>query len=326
MFLQDAQFALWVDFIEREFISTKMKALIEAGTINGATSNPAIFKSAFLTSSAYKEEIAKLKGTMTPKAMYETMAVKDITLAADVLRPLYDRGDDGFVSIEVDPSLAYDAQGTIEEGKRLYMSINRPNVMIKIPATQAGYLAMETLTSEGINVNATLIFSLQEALSCAHAFAAGHAKSKTKAHSVISVFVSRLDRALDAKLPHDMQAKAGILNAAHIYSAIEDMHIPNTRVLFASTGVKGDRLHPAYYISGLLAPHSVNTAPLETIDAFVKEGAKTVVLPVPITEITTFFKALHAQGIDLDATLEQLKKEGLEAFEVAFAEILTSLE
>ncbi len=170
MFLEKEKFALWVDFIERDFIGTTMKELVDKKIINGATSNPAIFKNAFLNSPAYKDEIAQLKGTMTPKAIYETLAIKDIQAAADVLRPLFDKGDDGFVSIEVDPTLANDAQATIDEGKRLYKMINRPNVMIKVPATDAGYKAMEALVADGISVNATLIFSLTESLSCAKAF------------------------------------------------------------------------------------------------------------------------------------------------------------
>ncbi len=326
MFLEKEKFALWVDFIERDFIQTTMKELVANKTINGATSNPAIFKNAFLNAPAYKEDIAKLKGSMRAKEIYETLAVKDIQAAADVLRPLYDANDDGFVSIEVDPMLANDAKATIDEGKRLYAMIDRPNVMIKVPATEAGYEAMEALVAEGISVNATLIFSLTEALSCATAFGRGQAKTDKNPHTVISVFVSRVDRKLDDKLPEELQAKAGIVNAAMIYNHIEKMDVPNNRTLFASTGVKGDTLHPAYYVSGLIAPNSVNTTPLETIESFVKEGSKEVVLPLDQDEIDTLFQALVEHDIEFHEVLLELKAEGLKAFEEAFDEIMESLK
>ena len=326
MFLEKEKFALWVDFIERDFITSTMQALVNNKTINGATSNPAIFKNAFLNSPAYKEDIKALKGTKTPKEIYETLAIKDIQAAADVLRPLFDNNDDGFVSIEVDPTLANDATATTDEGKRLYKMINRPNVMIKVPATDAGYEAMQALVADGISVNATLIFSLTEALSCAKAFEKGQAQTDKAVHTVISIFVSRVDRKIDSLLPEDYQSKAGIVNAAMIYNQIEKMAVKNNRTLFASTGVKGDILHPAYYVSGLIAPNSVNTTPLETIDSFVKEGSKELVLPLDQAEIDDLFQTLVEQDIEFSEVLLELKAEGLKAFEEAFAEIMTSLE
>lgn len=326
MYLEDEKFALWVDFIERAFIKSRMQELIDAKIINGATSNPAIFKSAFLSSPAYKEDIVNRKGSMSSKELYESLAIEDIAMAADVLRPLYDRGDDGFVSIEVDPHLANDAKGTIEEGRRLYKSINRPNVMIKVPATEAGYEAMEALIAEGISVNATLIFSLDEALSCAKAFEKGQAKTSAEPKSVISVFVSRIDRMIDAKLPQAYQGKAGIANAAAIYAEVEKLGVKNNRTLFASTGVKGDSLVADHYVSELIAPNSVNTAPLDTIDAFVQAGRKEVKLPLADSEIDAVMSAVKDAGIDMDEVLAQLKREGLVAFEEAFTEIMQSLE
>ena len=326
MFLEKEKFALWVDFIERDFITSTMKELVEKKVINGATSNPAIFKNAFLNSPAYKEEIAALKGSKTPKEIYETLAVKDIQSAADVLRPLFDDNDDGFVSIEVDPTLANDANATIAEGKRLYKMIDRPNVMIKVPATDAGYEAMQALVAEGISVNATLIFSLTEALSCAKAFEKGQAQTDKDVHTVISIFVSRVDRKIDALLPENYQAKAGIVNASMIYNHIEKQAVKNNRTLFASTGVKGDTLHPAYYVSGLIAPNSVNTTPLETIDSFVKEGSRDVVLPLDQADIDDLFQTLVEENIEFSEVLLELKAEGLVAFEEAFDEIMQSLE
>lgn len=326
MFLEKEKFALWVDFIERDFIQTTLKELVDKKIVNGATSNPAIFKNAFLNSPAYKADIQKLKGSKSPKEIYETLAVADIQAAADVLRPLFDNNDDGFVSIEVDPTLADDADATIAEGKRLYKMINRPNVMIKVPATDAGYIAMENLVASGISVNATLIFSLTEALSCSSAFKKGQEKTSEDVHTVVSIFVSRVDRKIDALLALEYQSKAGIVNAAMIYNQIEKMAVKNNRTLFASTGVKGDTLHPAYYVSELLASNSVNTTPLETIDSFVKEGSKDVQLPLEQKDMDALFQHLVEENIDLSEVLLELKAEGLKSFEEAFEEIMQSLK
>ncbi len=333
MYIQDANFSLWCDFIERDFLKSDFKTLIDAGTINGATSNPAIFKNAFLTSPAYREEIQNLRGK-DPKTVYETLAIKDIVLSADLLLNLYAKGDDGFVSIEVDPALCDDAEATIAEGKRLFAAIDRPNVMIKVPATDAGYDAIEALIAAGINVNATLIFSPSQAQKCLDAIARGN-EAFQRAHAmallpkaVISIFVSRFDRKMDARFKAlDLPtARLGIYNATAIYHMINRMGLPNTRALFASTGVKGDDLPPAYYVTELLYADAVNTAPLETIDAFVKTGINTVKTPVDQKDIDAFFRQLQEKGIDLKAIYDTLLQEGLEAFKVAFKEILQELE
>ncbi len=324
MYLAEARFALWADFIERTFLDGQFKELIEQKIINGATSNPAIFKSAILTSPAYKEQLSTLS-SLTPKEKYEALAIYDIQKAADILRPLYDAGDDGYVSIEVDPFLCDDAEGTIAEGMRLHSAINRPNVMIKVPATQAGYSAMEALASRGIAVNATLIFSVEQGLECANAFerASKHASVDT----VISVFVSRIDRAIDETLRiHGVETgKTGIFNAADIYNRVEALSVPKCRVLFASTGVKGDEYRPSYYIDELLAPGSVNTAPIATIEAFVKRGERTLKLPLPSTVIEGHFAQVAGAGIVMNEVIDQQITEGLEAFKVAFSEILSAV-
>ena len=172
MYLKDEKFSLWCDFVEKRFLQGEFLTLIDGGKINGATSNPAIFKSAFLTSPAYKEAKDSLVGKNS-KEIYEALAISDIMQAADVLRPLYDNGDDGFISIEVDPFLSDDAQGTIEEGRRLVKAINRPNVMIKVPATNAGFEAMSVLMGDGIHVNATLVFSTKQDTGCLNEFEKG---------------------------------------------------------------------------------------------------------------------------------------------------------
>lgn len=326
MYIEDLKFSLWADFIERDYLDNEFKDLIQEGIINGATSNPAIFKNAILNSPAYKEQLASLKG-LSPKEKYEAVAIFDITKAADILKPLYDKGNDGYVSIEVDPFLSDDASGTIAEGKRLFKAIGRKNVMIKVPATKAGYIAMEELTASGIPVNATLIFKKQQAISCAKAFEAGVKKNGAIVSTVISIFVSRVDRAIDAMLLKNgiEVSLSGIYNSADIYNTIEEMHVPGCRVLFASTGVKDDSLAAHYYIDGLLAYNSVNTAPIDTIKAFHANGVKKKALPLSNEIIDQHFAKLESIGIDMQEVLDKQISDGLLAFEDAFRDILESL-
>lgn len=327
MYLPTIEFSLWADFIERDFIETGLKALVAQGVVNGATSNPAIFKNAFLTSPAYREQLAALSNH-APKEKYEALAVTDIQRAADVLRPLYDAGDDGYISIEVDPFLCDDAAATIEEGRRLYAAIERPNIMIKVPATDAGYVAMEALVGEGIAVNATLVFTKEQAIACALSFENGCGKAQKEVDTVISIFVSRLDRAIDEQLKaHGVQpALTGIYNASEIYAAIEAMQVPKCRTLFASTGVKGGGLRPSYYVEELLAPHSVNTAPIDTIEAYVATQERTPKLPIDPALVAQHLEAVAGAGIDLEAVYARLMVDGLDAFKNAFADILGALE
>lgn len=327
MYIEDLKFSLWADFIERDYLDQGFRELIEKKIINGATSNPAIFKNAILNSPAYKTQLDGLDPAMDAKQKYEALAIFDIQKAADILKPLYDAGDDGYVSIEVDPHLCDDAQGTINEGKRLFKQIGRENVMIKVPATEAGYEAMEELTASGIPVNATLIFKKEQAIKCAQAFNKGVAKSSKAVNTVISIFVSRVDRALDARLAQKGVAVAlsGIYNTAAIYNAIEAMQVPGCRALFASTGVKDDSLPAHYYIENLLAYNSVNTAPIDTIQAYVAHGKTQKALPIDEAVIEAHFKRVADAGIDLEAELQKQIDDGLQAFKDAFAEILEAL-
>jgi len=326
MYIKDLKFSLWADFIERDYLDGEFKELIQAKTINGATSNPAIFKNAILSSPAYKDQLSTMVG-LSPKQKYEALAIFDIKKAAEILAPLYESGDDGYVSIEVDPFLSNDAEGTISEGKRLYAEIGRENVMIKVPATDAGYIAMEALVSEGIAVNATLIFKKDQAISCAKAFERGVKKYGDKVDTVISIFVSRVDRAIDEKLKKAgvPEALAGIYNSADIYSTIEELNVSGCRALFASTGVKGDSLPTHYYIEKLLAYNSVNTAPVDTIKAFVKEGKTESALPISAEIISAHMQKIKDAGIDLEETLNSQISDGLVQFEDAFKEILENL-
>jgi transaldolase len=327
MYIPASRFSLWADFIERTFLNEGFKDLIAQGIINGATSNPAIFKNAILTSDAYKKQLSALT-SLTPKEKYEAVAIVDIQNAADILRPLYDLGDDGYVSIEVDPFLCDDTEGTIAEGVRLYETIGRPNVMIKVPATDAGYGAMKALASRSIPVNATLIFSKNQAIQCAHAFAAAAQETDNAVDSVISVFVSRIDRAIDDKLISSgiVPGLMGIMNAAEIYNKIEALKVPKCRVLFASTGVKGDDLRASYYIDELLACNSVNTAPIATIEAYIARGDKIIKLPIAEEKIEAHKQKVHDAGVDMERVIDVQIQEGLENFKQAFNEILSALE
>lgn len=326
MYLKDLKFSLWADFIERDYLDNEFKELIDKKIINGATSNPAIFKNAILSSNAYIEQLSSLS-TLSPKEKYEAVAIFDIQKAADILKPLYDVNDDGYVSIEVDPYLCDDADATIKEGKRLYKTIGRENVMIKIPATKAGYIAMKELTSKGIPVNATLIFKKEQALSCAKAFKEGVAEFGSSVDTVISVFVSRIDRALDETLAKAkiQIALSGIYNSAEIYEAVEKIGVEGCRVLFASTGVKDDSLPAHYYIEELLAYNSVNTAPVDTIKAYDANGSKIASLPISQEKIREHFEKIKFIGIDFDALLDKQIEAGLQSFKDAFSDILKAL-
>jgi transaldolase len=324
MSIQDINFSLWADFIERDFLDGKFPELIKDGFVNGATSNPAIFKSSFLGSSAYKKPIEELKAKgLKPKEIYETLAIEDIKKAAQILRPLYDMGNDGFVSIEIDPFLAADVKASVDEGIRLFETINEPNVMIKVPATNEGYAVMEELLRRDINVNATLVFSPSQAEKICQAITGADAKS---AKCVISVFVSRFDRKLNDKLPDGMRNRVGNYNAAKIYSLVENLAPKNTKTLFASTGVKGNEVPTEYYIIWLIAKNSVNTAPIETIQAYKDSfHPKRAKLPLPADEIDEFFAEVTKCGVDIDTVYGELMHEGLLQFEEAFAEIMKAL-
>ncbi|NPA27439.1 MAG: transaldolase [Epsilonproteobacteria bacterium] len=327
-------FSLWVDFIERDFINTKFKKMLEDEIVDGATSNPSIFANAIINSPAYKEQLKELEG-LSAKEKYEALAVADIKAAAKALRPFYEQALEGYVSIEVDPFLSNDAKATIEEGVRLFKEIDEPNVMIKVPATEAGYEAMEELMAKGISVNATLVFSPKQAIEALNAMKKGVSRftsefDEGRVEGVISIFVSRFDRKLDDKLKKlgIPPSKTGIFNAAKIYNIIRENRHPAIKALFASTGVKeGQDLPKDYYITSLYAKHSINTAPLDTIEAFEANPNKgELALPICPEVIDDYFKRLEQNGISMPQVYKELMDEGLKAFEDAFSKILDSLK
>lgn len=324
---EDINFSLWCDFIERDFLENKFQTIIEDETIHGATSNPAIFESSISNSVAYAQQLQMLKANEA-KTIYEELAITDIKRAAYLLHDLHlDDANDGFISIEVDPLLCDDAAGTIDEGIRLNAHIGADNVMIKVPATQAGYIAMKELTSQGIHVNATLIFSPEQAINCAKALDEGIKASNKDTKAVISVFVSRFDRMCDSDFREKglEASKLGIMNAVKCFHEVEKASNKNIRTLFASTGVKGNDLAASYYVDNLLYPNTVNTAPLATIEAWVEEGVKTPSEVVSEDECNEYFKALANAGVNMENVYETLLNDGLESFKVSFKDMLAKL-
>ncbi|PZT49111.1 transaldolase [Helicobacter valdiviensis] len=327
-------FSLWCDFIEREFLEKDFSKMVAGDVVKGATSNPIIFQQA-LSKDSYKKQKEELKGK-NKKEIYETLAKSDIQRAAEILLPLFKNNpNDGYVSLEVDPNLCDDAKATIEEGERLFQEINYPNVMIKIPATKAGYEAMEALIAKGISVNATLVFTKEQTISCMEAFKKGYEVLKTQSNraikdyprAVVSVFVSRLDRKCDTVLKQNNlpTATLGIKNAQYLYHIINNYELPCVRTLFASTGVKGNDLEPSYYIKELYHTHSINTAPLHTIEAFMQVNDLQEAYLPSVEKLEEYYKNIQEAGIDLEMVCKELIEQGLEDFKIAFAKILESL-
>ncbi|PAF43451.1 transaldolase [Helicobacter sp. 11S03491-1] len=321
-----SNFSLWCDFIERDFLDHEFPSLLQF--IDGATSNPSIFANSILKSPAYKAQIASLKN-QNPKNIYETLAIADVKKAANILKPLWeDNQDNGYISIEIDPLLSQDVSKSIDEGKRLFDTINMPNVMIKVPATQAGYEVMYELLKIGIPINATLIFSPQQAQECSNVFENARKSPQSKhTRSVISVFVSRFDRISDPQLEKfpDLQSKLGIYNAMECYNLIEKNQDILTRTLFASTGVKGNHLPKTYYLKALLLPHTINTAPLDTIKAYMEEKNHTLQIPPDTQYISQQLQEIQNAGVDIEKLYQSLMQEGLEAFVKSFEDLLSSI-
>jgi len=327
-FKKSINFSLWCDFIERDFLEDEFQDLLENQTIQGATSNPAIFEQSISNSGAYIQQIEMLQANSLKK-IYEELAITDIKRAAQIMHPLYEQdNDDGFISIEVDPLLCDDSTATIAEGVRLFEEIAYDNVMIKVPATPAGYIAMKELTSKGINVNATLIFSVEQAILCTKALNEGIKLSNDTAKAVVSIFVSRFDRLLDDKLVNlDIKpSQTGIMNAIKCYHEIQKFENINIRTLFASTGVKGDALDASYYIDALIYPHSINTAPLATINSYINKNEFIKSEIIEENECDEYFKMLEENGINIQEVSKQLLDDGLESFKVSFTNMIKKLK
>ncbi|MDR2789730.1 MAG: transaldolase [Campylobacteraceae bacterium] len=334
MAIGSSNFSIWCDFIEREFLSRELPALVDSGVVSGVTSNPVIFKNAILNSKAYAED-KKKSIDMLPKERYEFLAINDVKNVAKLLASTHKANDqDGFVSIEVNPLFADDFEKMTDEAKRLYKKIGMPNIMIKIPATEAGYETIKELIIEGINVNATLVFSPQQAGKCLQAIENGfyifQRRNPKKAFPqvVISVFVSRFDRKLDEKFESLglEKMKFGVMNASYIYQLVREQKISNVRCLFASTGVSDPTFNKSYYITRLLYKNAINTAPLASIESFM-EVLDTEEKVCPDKEsIKKYFEEVEAKGVILKEIYASLLEEGLEQFSQAHRELMESLK
>jgi transaldolase len=344
--------SIWMDSISRRMLTTgELARLVDSG-ITGVTSNPAIFEKAIAGSDDYDAALEWLLRT-DPEASvvdrYEALAITDIREALDVLRPVYDRTDgaDGFVSLEVSPTLADDAEGTIAEARRLWTAVDRPNLMIKVPATPAGVPAIETLIGEGINVNVTLIFSLSHYDAIAGAYIRGVERAPEPAGvaSVASFFVSRLDTAVDAILEEigteqalALRGRTAVANAVLAYQRYRDLFEGEPfaaagargarpqRVLWASTGTKNPDYSDVLYVEELIGPNTVNTVPPATLDAFLDHGeVRGDTVLADVDGAVDVVNALEDLGIDLDAVTEQLQADGVTAFADAFDRLLGAI-
>ncbi len=355
--------SIWYDNIQRSMLSSGgLNRLIEEDDLRGVTTNPAIFQKAVAESADYDDSLARLWREFPGRSYEEyftSLAIEDIREAADILRPVYDRtdGQDGLVSIEVSPLLAYDTDGSVAEGKELFARIGRPNVMIKIPATKAGLPAIEELIASGINVNATLLFSVERYIEVAEAYIRGIRKRYEKGAevariaSVASFFVSRVDAAVDKALAErcgnanswertkleSLLGQVAIANAKVAYrryqklfsdSNFGELHkagAQKQRLLWASTGSKNPDYSDILYVQSLIGPETVNTVPPATYEAFKDHGKAESTLMQGIDYAEDILSQVKEFDIDLDAITQRLEEEGVAAFAKAYNELLSAI-
>jgi transaldolase len=352
--------SLWLDILSRGMVdSGQLRRLIDDGLL-GMTSNPTIFEKAIDGSHDYDDAIHALvlQGKSTAE-IYDALTLEDVRRATDVFRPVYDRlaGGDGYVSLEVSPYLARDSQGTIEEARRLWRQLDRPNAMIKVPGTAEGLKAIEQLTSEGLNVNVTLLFGLPRYRQVAGAYIAGlearAAQGKPLSHvrSVASFFLSRIDTLVDPKLEqimssggpdaklagwlHGQLAIASAREAYQIYHEIfgserfdrlADRGAHAQRLLWASTSTKNPAYSDVRYVEALIGPETINTVPLETFEAYRDHGDPALRLEEGVDEARERLESLSKLGIDLDQVTQQLEDEGVDKFSKSLDQLMESLE
>jgi len=352
--------SLWLDYIRRDLIASgKLRRLIEEDGLRGMTSNPSIFEKAIADSHDYDEDIRAIafsgKGAET---IYETLSQHDVQNAADEFRPLYDRtdGKDGYVSLEVNPHLAHDTKGTIEEARRLWAALGRPNVLIKVPATANGLPAIQQLISEGISVNVTLLFGLPRYAQVAEAYIAGlearAAQGQPLKHlaSVASFFVSRIDALVDpllerliaqgckeSELARKAHGQIAIASAKMAYQNYKEIFAGSRfrklatkgarvqRLLWASTGTKNPDYSDVKYVEALIGPDTVDTVPLETMDAYRDRGEPKARLEHDVKEAHWLLEQLPELGISIDNVTRQLEDEGVEKFIKPFDKLMETV-
>jgi transaldolase len=352
--------SIWLDYIRRDLMASgKLQRLIDEDGLRGMTSNPSIFEKAIADSHDYDGDIrAMALGGNGADAIYETLSQRDVESAADQFRPLYDRtdGQDGYVSLEVNPHLAHDTKGTIEEARRLWAALNRPNVLIKVPATANGLPAIQQLIGEGISVNVTLLFGLPRYRQVAEAYIAGiearAAQGEPVRHlaSVASFFVSRIDALVDPRLENliaqgskevDLAKRArgqvAIASAKMAYQIYKEIFGSDRfrrlaargaraqRLLWASTSTKNPDYSDVKYVEALIGPDTVDTAPLETLDAYRDHGEPEARLEQGVEEARRVLERLPELGIDIDRVTRQLEDEGVEKFNKPFDKLIEAL-
>ncbi|MCF2504746.1 transaldolase [Dyadobacter sp. CY107] len=346
--------SIWLDFIDRKVIfSGELKKLIEEDGVRGITSNPAIFEKAISSSSDYDADIAELsKSDKTNEEIFFGLAVADIKLACDIFWPVYNEKDvvgaDGYVSLEVSPFLAMDTQATIIQARQLWEEVGKANVMIKIPGTESGLIAIETAISEGININVTLLFSLERYEAVTEAYISGLEKRAAQglpvAHvsSVASFFLSRIDILVDPFLDRnglgELKGEIAIASAKlayQIYKRVfstdrwkrlaEKGAVPQ-RLLWASTSNKNPEFKDTRYVEALIGPDTVNTVPLETLEAYRDHGDPASRLESDLEAAKSVMERVKAAGIDMGAVTKQLEDEGIEKFNAPFQKLLDAIE
>ncbi len=345
--------AVWLDFIQRSLLEGGgLARMVADDGIRGLTSNPTIFDNAIGSTREYDEQLQTLCGArsaITTSELYEELAISDIRAAADLLRPLHDSSDgaDGFVSLEVSPHLAHDANATVAEARRVWRTVQRPNLMVKVPATKAGAEAIPSLIAEGVNVNATLLFSLHHYDAVVAAYLAGleRCEKPHRVASVASFFVSRVDTAVDAELERNgsaealaVRGRAAVANAGLAYRRFLEVFHSSAfaahrnrgarvqRPLWASTSTKNKAYPDTIYVDELIAKETVNTIPLSTLTAFADHGTPRASLEQNLGSVDETLTALAYLGVDLDAVTERLQVEGVAAFAHSFDSLLATLE
>jgi transaldolase len=345
--------SVWIDFLARTFVEDgELEALAREG-VAGVTSNPTIFQAAIAGGDAYDEQLREvLKSETDPKEVFLALAVQDIRGACDILRPRWDQAGqnarDGWVSLEVDPTLAHDTQGTIEEARRLHEHVDRPNLFVKIPATKEGLPAIEESIAAGIPINVTLIFSLQRHREVAEAYLRGVQRladaggDLSRMASVASFFVSRVDTEADKRLDaiggHDelkgtlaiANAKLAYVNYKELFAgapweALRAMGASAQRCLWASTSTKNPAYRDVLYVEELIGRDTVDTMPLETLEAFQDHGRVRDSLEEDVEGARRTLKAFKEAGIDYDDVVETLEREGVEKFAKSFQQLFDDI-
>jgi transaldolase len=352
--LHDQGQSVWLDYIRRDLLrSGGLKRLVDEDGVSGVTSNPTIFEKAIAGSNDYDAALGALL-KQNPKAsteqLYEPLAIEDIQMAADVLRPTHEKsaGADGYISLEVSPYLAHDTQGTISAAKRLRAAVARPNVMIKVPATPAGIPAIESLIADGVCINVTLMFSMDHYDAVAGAYLRGLERCANPAQvaSVASFFVSRVDTVVDKALDgvgtpqaQALHGKIAVANSKVVYqrflqifhgegfAALRHRGARVQRPLWASTGTKNPKYSDVLYVENLIGPETVNTMPPETLAAFREHGKiSAAAVRDHLDQAEAALAALKALGIELDVLTEKLQADGVKSFSSSFDQLLAALE